>query len=42
MFYRGIMRFGQIKVLILDEVDRMLDMGFPPRREKDRQRLSLG
>ena len=27
-FYRTTMRFGEIKVLILDEVDRMLDMGF--------------
>ena len=34
MFYRGIMRFGQIKVLILDEVDRMLDMGFLPDVKK--------
>jgi ATP-dependent RNA helicase RhlE len=34
MFYRGIMRFGEIKVLILDEVDRMLDMGFLPDVKK--------
>ena len=34
MFFRGVMRFGEIKVLILDEVDRMLDMGFLPDVKK--------
>ena len=31
---RGLVKLGQVKILILDEADRMLDMGFQPQVDK--------
>ena len=31
---RGLVKLGQVKILILDETDRMLDMGFQPQVDK--------
>ena len=33
-FYRGTLKFAEVSILILDEVDRMLDMGFLPAVRK--------
>ncbi|MGH2725120.1 MAG: DEAD/DEAH box helicase [Actinomycetota bacterium] len=36
---RGLMRLGAIRILILDEADRMLDMGFQPQVDEIVRRL---
>src|SRR4051812_39517174 len=39
---RGSVRLGRIEVLVLDEADRMLDMGFRPQLERILRRIPRG